>query len=119
MWYEAVVMPGLARTAPDLLALDGPLLATPGYLIGGSVAALWLLGLLLVAIATWRASVLPRPAAAVFGVGAAGAAGTAALETAFAPVLGVASLVIFAAGHVLLGTALLRRSIGAPISPST
>jgi hypothetical protein len=106
MWYEAVVMPGLAREDPRLLALDGPLLTSPEYIVGGSFAALWLLGLLLIAVGTWRAGVLPRGAAVTLGVGAVG---MAAFETAFVPVLGVVSLLVFAAGHVLLGTALLAK----------
>jgi hypothetical protein len=38
----------------------------------------------------------------------------AAFETVFVPILGVVSLLVFAAGHVLLGAALIVWRVAAP-----
>jgi len=105
-YVEAFVMPALARAEPGLLDWDGPLLTSPAIRLSGGLALMWLVGMALVGVATWRADVLPRGAAATL---AAGAVTFGAFEGPFVPVLGVVSVVVFAAGHVWLGLAMWSR----------
>jgi hypothetical protein len=106
VWYEAVVMPVLVRQDPQLLAWDGPINTSLPFLMTAAVVGLWPLGLLLVAIGTWRARVLPRGAALTLGVGAVT---FATFEGVFVPVLGVVAVLVFAAGHAWLGAAVFIR----------
>jgi hypothetical protein len=110
-WYEAVVMPVLAPPDPRLLASDGPINTSAPYLITGALVGLWPLGLLLVAIGTWQARVLPRGASLTLG---AGAVGFAVFEGLYVPVLVVIAVLVFAAGHAWLGTAMFLRQTRVP-----
>lgn len=102
-YVEAFVMPIVARSDPALLDWDGPLLTSAAIRITGGLALVWLLGLLLVGVATWRANIVPRGAAAALTVGAPA---FAVFEGLFVPLLGMLSVVVLAAGHVWLGYAL-------------
>lgn len=110
-YFEAVAFPVLAVEAPGLLEFDGPLLSSPTLLSTVSVGAGYPIGLMLLGIATWRAGVLPRAAAAVFTVATPA---VAVFEGLFVPVLGVASAAAFAVGSGWLGWALSRR-VGTPL----
>lgn len=103
---EAFAFPVLAREAPALLDLDGPLLGPPTLRIAGGLALLWFAGLVCVGVATERSGCLGR------GPGwslAAGAVAFAAFEGPFVPVLGPLSVVVFAAAQAWFGIALASR----------
>jgi hypothetical protein len=102
-FFEAVIMPVLARADSRLLAWDGPLLGLAAFRVGAALALLWPFGLCLVGIATWRARLFPRGAAALLAIGAPA---FAAFEGPFVPILGVASVLTLAAAHVWLGYAM-------------
>jgi len=95
-WNGLFVGPVLRAEAPALAEQD-PALTMAGGLVS---LVLYALGLLLFAIATWRAGVLPRPAAALV---AAGLVLAIPLEGAFPAVL-----VLYPVGMAWLGIAALR-----------
>jgi hypothetical protein len=102
---EAFAFPVLARAAPALLDIDGPLAGTLGFRAVGAVALLWFVGEALVGVAVEHAGVLTR------GTGwllSAGALCFAAFEGPFVPVLGALSVVVFAVAQGWLGAALVR-----------
>ena len=107
---EAFTFPVLAREAPELLDIDGPLLGSPAIRVLGVVALLWFLGLGLVGLATERSGGFPRGAGALL---AAGAVAFAAFEGPFLPVLGPLSVLLFTAAQVWFGLALARSGHGA------
>jgi hypothetical protein len=100
---EAFAFPVLARDAPALLDIDGPLLGSPTIRAVGGLALLWFVGLALLGAAIERAGVLPRGAGALLAVAAVA---FAAFEGPFVPVLGQLSVLLFAAGYGWLGWAL-------------
>ena len=108
---EAFVFPAVARAEPALLDFDGLIAGTPAFWTLGGLAVLWLLGSALLGIAVACARLLPRAPALVF---AAGALGFAAFQGPFVPVLGPLAVVVFAAGHVWLGVALVRAGHSVP-----
>lgn len=95
-WNGLFVDPVLRAEAPALAEQDFALTMTGGIVSLG----LYALGLLLFAVATWRAAVLPRPAAALV---AAGLVLAVPLEDMFPGVL-----VFYPAGLCWLGLAALR-----------
>ncbi|MFD2090022.1 hypothetical protein [Blastococcus deserti] len=100
---EAFAFPVLAREAPELLELDGPLLGSATIRVLGGLALLWLIGLACVGLATERSGALPRGAGWLLALGAVS---FAAFEGPFVPVLGPLSVVVFAAGQAWFGLAL-------------
>jgi hypothetical protein len=102
---EAFAFPVLAREAPALLDIDGPLLGSVTIRAIGGLALLWFVGLALVGVAIERAAVLPRGAGALLAVAAVA---FVALEGPFVPVLGQLSVLVFAAAHGWVGWALVR-----------
>jgi hypothetical protein len=113
---EAFVFPAVALAEPALLDFDGPIAGAPGFWILGGLAVLWLLGSALLGVAVARAGVLPRAPALLL---AAGALSFAAFEGPFVPVLGQLAVVVFAAGQVWLGAALLGAARSTVELPST
>ncbi|SFP90460.1 hypothetical protein SAMN05660464_0084 [Geodermatophilus dictyosporus] len=99
---------------PELTAAGSPLAEDPGtvgVVVGLVAMATWIGGLLLFGVATWRAGVLPRPAAALFVVGLLAGLALGGLLP------GV--LAVYAAGLVWLGIAAVvrpapRPAVGAP-----
>jgi hypothetical protein len=116
MAIEAFAFPVLAREAPALLDLDGPLLGTAAIRAVGGLALLWFVGLCCVGVATERAGVLPRGPGWLMAVGVVA---FAAFEGPFVPVLGPVSVVVFAAGQAWFGLSLAtaRSSAGAVDRP--
>jgi hypothetical protein len=100
---EAFAFPVLAREAPTLLDLDGPLLGSAAVRVVGGLALLWFVGLAVLGTAIERAGVLPRGAGALLAVAAVA---FAAFEGPFVPVLGQLSVVVFAAAYGWVGWAL-------------
>jgi hypothetical protein len=100
---EAFAFPVLAREAPALLDIDGPLLGSATIRAVGGLALLWLVGLALLGAAIERAGVLPRGSGALLAVAAVA---FAAFEGPFVPVLGQLSVVLFAAAYAWVGWAL-------------
>jgi hypothetical protein len=102
LYFEAFLMPEVARHDPDLFAWDGPLIASWGVRLS-TLAGLWLIGLVVVGFALARSGIVPRPAAWTLAVTAAA---FALLEGPFVPVLGPLSTLAFAVGHGWVGAAL-------------
>jgi hypothetical protein len=100
---EAFAFPVLAREAPELLDLDGPLLGSATIRAVGGVALLWFVGLALVGLVAERSGAFPRGAGALLAVGAVA---FAAFEGPFVPVLGPLSVLLFAVGQAWFGLAL-------------
>ena len=101
-YFEAFLMPVVARHDPALFAWDGPLVASWGVRLG-ALAGLWLIGLVMVGFALARSGAVPRPAAWTLAISAAA---FALLEGPFVPVLGPLSTLALAVGHVWVGVAL-------------
>jgi hypothetical protein len=113
-YWEAFLLPPLARQAPELFAWDGAVVTSWG-LRSAALGVLWMVGLGLLAVALWRARVLPRAPALALAVSALA---FAAFAGPFVPVLDVASTVAFAAGYVWAGIALWQGAAGtAPPGP--
>jgi hypothetical protein len=108
-YFEAFLLPVIARHDPELFAWDGPVVASWGVRLG-ALAGLWLIGLVMVGFALSRSDVVPRAAAWTLAVTAAA---FALLEGPFVPVLGPLSTLAFAAGHVWVGAALWAGRTGA------
>ncbi len=101
---EAFAFPVLAREAPALLDIDGPLLGSPTIRSVGALALLWFVGLALLGGAIERSRVLPRGVGALLAVAAVA---FAALEGPLVPVLGQLSVLLFAVAYGWLGWALV------------
>lgn len=94
---------------PELTAAGSPLADDPGATTGAAFLVCfvaWILGLLLFGAATWRAGVLPRPAAALLVIGLLLGLGLSAI------VPGI--LIVYSAGLIWLGIAAASRSETAP-----
>lgn len=115
MALEAIAFPILADTAPELLALGGPLLGSPLALLLGVLTLGWALGLVLIGAAAARARVFPRAAGVLLAVTAAA---FILLAGPFVPVAGELSGVVFGAAHVWWGL-LLWRAVSHPAAGST
>ena len=107
-YFEAFLMPEIARHDPELFAWDGPLVASWGVRLG-ALAGLWLIGLVMVGFALARSGGVPRAAAWTLAVTAAA---FALLEGPFVPVLGPLSTLAFAAAHAWVGAALWTGATG-------
>ncbi|HET7475403.1 MAG TPA: hypothetical protein VFJ97_05190 [Dermatophilaceae bacterium] len=103
-YIEAFLLPPLARVDPGLVDVNGPLFGSTPLRLLGAVALLWLVGLALVGAALWRARLVSRGAAGLLAVGAVA---FGAFEGPFVPVLGVLSVIVFAAGYVWTGVAVM------------
>ncbi|MGI8586127.1 MAG: hypothetical protein ACR2M0_00345 [Chloroflexia bacterium] len=98
--FEAFVMPPLATSAPATLSLDGPIFTNPLTYVGFSLDSLYPLGFVLLGIATLRAGVMSRWGALLLTLGVPL---TAVFEGLFVPFLGIASVLVLAAGQAWLG----------------
>jgi hypothetical protein len=90
---------------PELTAAGSPLVDDPGpttVAVFLTSFAVWIAGLLLFGVASWRAGVLPRPAAALLVLGFLAGLGLDSV------VPGI--LVVYAAGLIWLGVAAATRS---------
>lgn len=102
LYFEAFLLPVVARHDPALFAWDGPVIGSWGFRLS-ALAGLWLVGMGLLGIALARSGVVPPAAGWTLAVSAAA---FALLEGPFVPVLGPVSTLAFAVGHVWVGTAL-------------
>lgn len=102
---EAIVFPVLADRAPELLALDGPLLTSRLFIGAGLLSFGWPLGLAMLGIAAARAGVFHRAPGVLLAV-----SGPAflALEGPFVPVAGPLSAVVFGVAQVWWGWLMWR-----------
>lgn len=107
-YWEAFLLPVIARHAPEVFAWDGPVVGSWGVRTG-ALAGLWFVGLVLLAVAMVRSGVVPRVAGLTL---AASAVAFAAFEGPFVPVLGVLSTVALAASHAWVGLALWTGATG-------
>jgi hypothetical protein len=107
-YWEAFLLPVIARESPELFAWDGPIVASWGVRTG-ALAGLWVIGFVLLALALWRARVVPRAAA---GTLAGSAVAFALLEGPFVPVVGPMSTLAFASGYAWVGVALWTGAAG-------
>lgn len=105
-YWEAFLLPPLARARPALFDWTGPVITDWGVR-SGALAGLWLVGLALVALALGRAGSLPRSVAVAFP---ASAAAFALLAGPFVPVLDVLATLVFAGSYAWWGVALWRRA---------
>ncbi|MCW2635086.1 MAG: hypothetical protein JWQ99_1453 [Blastococcus sp.] len=102
---EALAFPVLARAAPALLDIDGPLAGDATFRAVGAVALLWFVGEALVGVAVEHAGVLVRGTGWLLTVGALC---FAAFEGPFVPVFGALSVVVFALAQGWLGAGVVR-----------
>ena len=112
---EAAVFPVLAERAPDLLRLDGPLVASWPFAVVGVAALGWLLGLGMIGAAAARCSVFPRAAGVLLAVSSFL---FLALEGPFVPVLGLLAGVLFGAVLIWWGWLLGKAAAGPSQMPS-
>jgi hypothetical protein len=98
--FEAFVMPALATSTPAALSWDGPLFTSTLFFVGTGLGGFYPLGFVVLGIATLRAGVLSRWGALLLTLGAPL---TAVFEGLFVPYLGVASVLVVAAGQAWLG----------------
>jgi len=110
---EAIVFPELADQAPALLAVDGPLLASPLFIGVGALALGWPLGLSLLGLAAARSDVFGRAPGILLGVSGPM---FLALAGPFVPVAGALSTVLFGGAQVWWGVLLWR---AAPLTATT
>ena len=110
---EAIVFPELADHAPALLAVDGPLLASPLFIGFGLLALGWPLGLSLLGLAAARTDVFDRPPGILLAVSGPM---FLALAGPFVPVAGALATVIFGGTQVWWGLLLWR---AAPMPATT
>jgi hypothetical protein len=118
---EAVAFPVLADRAPELLALDGPIVTAWPMLAMGALTGGWPIGLALIGIAALRAGVFPS--AAGIGLAFAGPA-FIALGGPFVPLAGLLSGLIFGGVQVWWAVLLWHRArdhapAGAAAVPAT
>jgi hypothetical protein len=108
---EAIVFPVLADHAPTLLALDGPLVASPLFIGVGVLALGWPLGLSLLGLAAARSGVLNRTAGILLAVSGPLFLG---LAGPFVPVAGALATVTFGGGQIWCGLLLWRAALMPP-----
>jgi hypothetical protein len=102
---EAIVFPVLADRAPELLALDGPLLSSPLFIGAGILGLGWPLGLAMLGIAAARAGVFPRAPGVLLAVSGPT---FLALDGPFVPVAGPLSAVVFGVAQMWWGWLMWR-----------
>lgn len=107
---EAVAFPVLAKRAPELLALDGPLVTSWPMLALGVLTIGWPLGLSLIGAAALRARLFPATAATVL---AASGPAFLALGGPFVPIAGILAGFVFG-GAQLWWAYLLWRTAAQP-----
>lgn len=107
---EALVFPVAATHAPSLVAVDGPVLASPLFVGAGVVALGWPLGLSLLGLAAARSGTYGRAPGVALAV-----SGPLFLALAgpFVPVAGILAAVLFGGAQVWWGV-LLHGSVSAP-----
>jgi hypothetical protein len=103
---EAIAFPALADDAPELLALDGPILMSWPMITIGILVLGWPIGLAVIGIAALRARVFPRSASVLLAL-----SGPLFLILAgpFVPVAGGIAGLLFGAVQVWWGVLLWRR----------
>jgi hypothetical protein len=113
---EALVFPVLSERAPDLLALDGPLLTAPLFVVAGLCALGWPLGLALLGVAALKAHVFRRSPCLLLAL-----SGPAFLAFAgpFVPVAGPLSAAIFGLAQMWWGWLMWRTAAAPSPKPST
>ena len=111
---EALVFPVLATRAPELLALDGPLLSSPLFIGTGILALGWPLGLAMLGAAAARAGDFHRAPGLLLAI-----SGPAflALGGPFVPVAGPLSAVVFGGAQVWWGWLMWRTAAAHVPSP--
>ena len=102
---EALVFPELAVHAPTLLAVDGPLLASPLFIALGVLALGWPLGLSMLGLAAARSDVFGRAPGLLLAVSGPM---FLALAGPFVPVAGVSSAIVFGGAQMWWGLLLWR-----------
>ena len=102
---EAIVFPVLADRAPELLALNGPLVTSPLFIAAGVLALGWPLGLAILGLGAARARVFPHAPGILLAI-----SGPAFLALAgpFVPIAGVLSAVVFGAAQIWWGWLMWR-----------
>ena len=105
-YWEAFLLPPIAREDPGLFDWAGPVVTDWGVR-SGAIAGLWFVGLVLLAIALWRARVLSGTVVATFAVSAVA---FAVFAGPFVPVLDVLATLAFAGSYAWLGIALWANS---------
>lgn len=113
---EAIVFPVLAGRAPDLLALNGPLMTLPLFISAGVLALGWPLGLAALGLAAARARVF-RPAPGIL-LAISGPA-FLALAGPFVPIAGVLSAIVFGAAQIWWGWLMWRTTLPKPMADRT
>jgi hypothetical protein len=115
---ETVAFPAIAGQAPELLALDGPIVASWGFILLGVLALGWPLGLSTIGLGASRAGVFPRAPGVVLAI-----AGPAWLLFAgpFVPIADVLASALFGGAQVWWAVMLwragaVRNSGGAELS---
>jgi hypothetical protein len=110
---EAIVFPVLADRAPELLALNGPLMTSPLFIAAGVLALGWPLGLAILGFAAARARVFRRAPGILLAI-----SGPAFLALAgpFVPIAGVLSAVVFGAAQIWWGWLMWRTARPKPIA---
>jgi type IV secretory pathway protease TraF len=108
VYWEAFLLPPVARVDPELFAWGGPMVTSWGVL-SGALGGLWILGLGVLGIALSRARAVPRGAALTLAVSALA---FALFAGPFVPVLDVLATVAFSVGYLWVGAALWRGATG-------
>jgi hypothetical protein len=111
-YWEAFLLPPIAREAPELLAWDGPVVSDWGVR-ASALAGLWVIGLAMLGVALGRSRVVPRAAAFTLTFSSLA---FAVLAGPFVPVLGPLSTLAFASGYAWVGAALWAGASG-PTQP--
>jgi hypothetical protein len=102
-YAEAFLLPVIARRHPELFAWDGPITTDWAIRLTTGMALFWLVGLVLVGLALWRAGAMPARAALTL---AAATAVWPVFGGLLIPVLSPLSTVAVAVGYFAVGTAL-------------
>lgn len=113
-YAEAVLLPVVASRHPELLDWDGSITTDWTIRLTTGMALFWLVGLVLLGLALWRARAVPAGAALTL---AAAAAVWPVLGGLLIPVLSSLSTVAVAVGYVAVGAALSRGRTGGTPAP--